>query len=361
MFKIVSVMIFITIFLFGCTENIINENDQTGPKEGKILYVAESDFTSGKVEWLADPEKETLDGEFSIYNDFVIKTYKGDLYALERYLADNVVKFGKDSSGKWGKLYQTHIGDNVNPSDIAFVTDTSAFITCLNSDKLTKFNPATGLITGSIDLSSFIYLPETNISPNATAILNIDGILYILLQRLNGYTPTRPSLIVIIDPAKEKITDTIPLKFKNGQSMAYHDGILYVCNIGEWGVTGDGALEAITLSSGEVKTIIKEEKLGGNPTKIIMKSDKSLYLQNYISIGNTAVSEIDILSGKVKVTLPGIKEAYGICYDSESNLLYVGERDKESMGVKVFKDNVQVGPVRKSGNSLPPMELLIVE
>jgi hypothetical protein len=40
--------------------------------------------------------------------------------------------------------------------------------------------------------------------------------------------------------------------------------------------------------------------------------------------------------------------------------LYVCERDANEMGVRVFKDNVQVGSIIRSSNSLPPTGMVIV-
>jgi DNA-binding beta-propeller fold protein YncE len=216
-------------------------------------------------------------------------------------------------------------------------------------------------VVSNIDISTYTFRPDSNSSPYANDLQLVGSDLYVLLQRRNGYKPGAPSLILKINTNTDAVTDTIPLQFKNGYGMAYADGALYVSNPGSSYSTDDGAIEKVVLSTKAVSTVINETTLGGNPNQIIHKSGSHFYVQNYIAWKNDKVVEIDAAAGTVVATLPNVKDAFGgIYYDDVDSKLYVGERDATEMGVRVFKDNVQVGSTLKSSNSLPPTGMVIV-
>jgi hypothetical protein len=349
------------ILFTGCFE----DNNPTGPDNatGGKLFVVESDYQSGLVEWLTIEGSTLGTGNLSVYSDACVRTYGGYLYILERFGADNVIKFDPSKTDESGVLYQTHLGDNWNPQDIEFVSETKAYIANQNEPKITIFNPTAGTVTDNIDISAYTFNPDSNASPYANQMALSEGKLYVMLQRRDGWNPGAPTLIITINTSTDAISaaDTIACQYKNGFDMVCVDGVLYVTNPGSAFSTGDGGIEKIDLSTKTVTTIIDETALGGNPNQIVHKSGSRFYVQNYIGWKNVSVVEIDASSGAVVTTLPEITDAFGgICYDSESEKLYVGERDSIDVGIRVFEDNAQVaGPV-KSSNSLPPAGMVIV-
>ncbi len=348
------------LILSGCL------NDPTAPDttgdNGK-LFVVESDYQSGQLEWI-DIENNTIQsGNISIYSDAAVRTFGGYLYILERFGADNIIKFDPSASDESGVIYQQHLGDNRNPVDIDFVSETKAYIANNNEATITVFNPSTHTVIKEIDISQYTFNPDSNSSPNAGQMVIANSMLYVMLQRRDGWNPGAPTLILTINTSTDLIAalDTIAFQYKNGYDMVHYNGVLYASNPGSAFATGDGAIEAVTLSTKVVSTIITEDALGGNPNLITHKEGTLFYVQTYIGWKNVKVIEVDFGTGAVVGTLPGVKDAFGgIFYDSTDQRLYVGERDSVEMGIRIFENNLQVGSTIKSGNSLPPNGMVVV-
>jgi hypothetical protein len=341
----------------GCFENPQN-TDRTG--DAIRLFITESDYQSGQLEWMSTAGNTVSLSNLSIYSDASLTSYDGYLYILERFGADNIIKFDPSKNDKDGVVYQIHLGDNRNPQDMEFVSADKAYISLNNVPQITIFNPTSGKVVSSIDIASYTFMPDSNAGPCAGDMQLVGSDLYVMLQRRNGFNPGAPTLLLKINTETDEITDTIACTFKNGHAMAYADGALYLSNPGSPYETGDGGIEKVVLSSKEVRTIIDETDLGGNPNQIIHKHGSRFYVVNYISWKNTKVVEIDMASGEIS-TLPEIKDAFGgMYYDTIDGKLYVGERDTVEMGIRVFENNEQVGSPVKSGTSLPPTGMIVV-
>ncbi len=297
----------------------------------------------------------------SVYSDAGIRAFGGYLYVIERFGADNIMKFDPSKSDQSGAIYQMHLGDNWNPQDMEFVSATKAYISNMNEPKITVYNPMNGKVIINIDISTYTFQPDSNTSPHASDLQLVGSDLYVMLQRRNGFKPGAPTLILKINTSTDDVTDTIALQFKNGYAMAYADGALYVSNPGSAYTAGDGGIEKVVLSTKTVSTVVDETALSRSPNQIVHKSDSRFYVTNYIGWKNVKVVELDVETGTIVSTLPNIKDAFGgIYYDDVDGKLYVGERDSVEMGVRVFKENVQVGAPIKSTNSLPPTGMVVV-
>ncbi len=356
--SLISASVVIVFFLCGCSENPVELETSSGAVK---LFISESDYQSGLLEWSSTSENMVSPSNLSIYNDAGLASFGGYLYIIERFGADNIMKFDPSKNDQSGVVYQTHLGDNWNPQDIEFVNSTKAYISNNNEPKITIFNPLTGTVVSHIDISSYTFRPDSNYSPYANDLQLVGSDLYALLQRRNGFNPGASTLILKINTSTDAIVDTISLQYKNGYAMAYADGALYVSNPGSAFVSGDGAIEKVDLATNAISTVIDETALGGSPNQIIHKSGSRFYVSNYIGWKNVKVVEIDAASGTIISTLPGVKDAFGgIYYDTIDNKLYIGERDSVEMGIRVFKDNAQIGLTLKSTNSLPSTGMVVV-
>ena len=356
--SLVCTAIFEVFFIIGCSKNSTGPDSSTG---GTKLFIAESDFQSGLLEWMNVGDNTISSPVLSIYSDAGVRAFGEYLYVIEHYGADNILKFDPSKNDKSGILYQKHVGDNWNPSDMEFVSETKAFVSNMDEPKITVFNPANGEVVKNIDISTYTFRPDSNSSPYANDMQLVGSDLYVLLQRRNGYKPGATTLILKINTTTDAITDTISMQYKNGYAMAYCDGALYISNPGSVYATGDGGIEKVILSTKAVSTVIDEISLGGNPNQIVYKSGSHFYVQNYIGWKNVKVVELDVAGGTIVATLPNVKDAFGgIYYDDAKSRLYVGERDSVEMGVRIFENNQQVGSTIKSSNSLPPTGMMIV-
>ncbi len=350
--------ILFTTFLIGC---LVSSNPDD-PQSVK-LFVTESDFQSGLLEWIGLSNDSISTGNISIHSDSRVLAYEGFVYVLERYGADNVLKFDPSKSDASGVVYQTHLGDNWNPQDIEFISDTKAYITLLSQPKIAIFNPTTGTVTGFIDISAYTFNPDSNSSPYANQMVGAEGNVFVLLQRRDGWVPGAPSMILTVDPSTDQIAlaDTLVCTYKNGYDLSYVDGALYVTNPGSSFSNQDGAIEKIDLATKTATTIITEQVLGGSPNQIIHASGTRFYVQNYEGWKQVSVIEIDAATGAIVKKLPSINDAFGgIYFDDTEQRLYVGERDSVNIGIRIFENNTLIaGPIR-SNHSLPPTSMVMV-
>ncbi|KMQ49631.1 hypothetical protein CHISP_3448 [Chitinispirillum alkaliphilum] len=325
------------------------------------LFIMQSDFQSGVIRSISSTVNSISGFNLPVHSDATLRTHGGFLYVIERMGADNILKYDPSKSGDKGVVYQTNLGNNWNPQDMVFRSNTKAYISNMNEPKITVFNPSTGKIRENINISEYTFNKEANITPYANAMVLVGTDLYVMLQRRDGWSPGAPTLLLKIDTETDKITDTIPLQFKNGHSMVYNNGALYVSNPGTLSSINDGAIERVDLATKTVTTVIKGETLGGSPNYIVHKSGNSFYITNYVGWQSVQVLEINASTGSVTNVLPNVIDAFGgIYYDKESEILYVGERDIDEMGIRIFKNNQQIGSSVKSEDCLPPTSLVVV-
>ncbi|MBN1576698.1 MAG: hypothetical protein JW913_09115 [Chitinispirillaceae bacterium] len=360
-FVIPGALLAATLLCGGCFDdgNPAGADSDTGPK----LFVVETDYQSGLLEWMGVESGSISNDNLSIFSDAVVRGFGGYLYILERTGGDNVIKFDPSKSDESGVHYQVHLGDNWNPQDIEFISETKAYIANQDEPKITIFNPATGTVISHIDVASYTFNPDSNSSPHANQMALSDGKLYVMLQRRDGWNPGAPTMILAIDTETDEIAaaDTIVCQYTNGYDMICVDGALYVTNPGSLFSTGDGGVEKIDLADKSVSTIVDENELGGNPNQIIHKTGSRFYVQNYIGWQNVSIVEIDVADKTVVTTLPDVKDAFGgMVYDSIEEKLYVGERDSVAVGILVFEDDIQTaGPIR-SDKTLPPSGMALI-
>jgi hypothetical protein len=356
----IVLVLMLVVLGMQCVNNPV-ENEPSD--EPKVFFTQRSD-ASGYFEWISINNHTINNTGFAVFKDAMVKTYKKDVYILERYGADNIIKYDPSKNGISGVINQMKIdsAEGSNPQDIAFLSDTKAFIANQNKPTITIFNPLTLSKTGSIDIAEYTYMKDRNISPHASSV-EIDGnYLYVLLQRRDGYSYKIPSLVLKINALTNVIEDTIPTIYKNGNRIICSNGYLYVMNTGSYSAAaGDAGIDAIKLSDNSVTNVITAEKLGGCPYNVQHKNGTIFYVTVYITYHNVVVKEIDFSDGKINLTLPDVNDAFGgICYDKKDNTLYVGECDSLNMGIKVFKNNIYQGTVIKTSRTLIPSSLAII-
>ena len=362
-------LVFLALLLSHCLLDSKSGGDDSVKRNeewGNVLVLG-SDFKTGKLQTKMKADTAYTKASLTIHKDAKAIENKGNLYVLERFGADNILKLDLSKSKDSAVSYQTHLGDNWNPSDIAFSGE-KAFITLENEPKLLVFDPVAGKVTKSIDISSYIYKPDTGStasSPHAKALSMVGENLYVLLQRRHGnYTASPDTAKVLrVNVKNDAIEKAINLRYRNPQAMIEDNGSLYVSAIGagSWGALGDGGIEKLVLSTTQSTSVITDTDLGGDPMKMVQKSGSIYYVIVYVGWGNVQVKEVDFSTGKVLKTIEGITDAFGgIAYDKVDEVLYVCERATEKSGLKTFdKDGKLIaGPLK---GTLPPNGVVLLK
>ncbi len=187
--------------------------------------------------------------------------------------------------------------------------------------------------SSSVELK-ITYKSET---PNA-ADLEVSGdTLFAIFQR---YTPVtsgadfeEPGLLALYNLNDGTLLDTIQLLTKNPMSIGVVKGNVYVGTQGEynatWGIDADDnrGIEKINLATKTSELWVDGALLGGGVNKMVVNAkDGKAYVAVYKAYGDVPVVEVDLASKNV-TNLGSVKDATGgLYFDTESNLLYIGDR-----------------------------------
>lgn len=206
------------------------------------------------------------------------------------------------------------MGSAPNPYDVVEVSPTKAYVVLYNSASLFVFNPQTGAMTGSVDLSMFA---GTDGIPEATMIHVANGKAWVALQQLdraNGYAPPARSTVVAIDTMTDTLADldattmgvqaSISLSAGNPQSSTRSpDGRFWViASTGTFGSASDGALDVIDTQTGRLARSVTAMALGGDPGALTMVDATHAWVATRVAGdggSSTVVRNVDVSSGTV--------------------------------------------------------------
>ena len=359
-------------FVMSCGNPVDDDrkpDDSTGAVRIAVITTA-SDYSAAGFEIIsADDYSVTSNLIPELGSDIQsIRAFGAGVYIVESFGSDKIVKY---DSKIGAVVYEQPVGTGLNIQDIAVVSETKAYISALESSDLRVFNPATGTVTSTIDLSQFNTFAGTDSAeayPFMKSLAYHNGYLYVACQRLRivemgGWSAMLPgdtSLIVVIDVAVDEVVGNIPLNKKNPASMSVFGNYMLVASSGSWMDIGgnDAGVEKINLAERENLGVIAEgSALGGNPDEVIFISANSAYVSVMGDDWTAALIPFDPSAGTIGATINEIQDASGFAYDGVK--LYVGERGFGTAGVAIINpstNNVE----RKIDTGMPPLSLAVI-
>jgi len=353
-------------FFSGCVEDSIAGRDENPPDDTastllRRVYVATSDYTSGLLlSFDADSLKRGPDS-LEIHSDSRIVSHGEYLYVLERFGADNILKYDPVAGRV---VYQKHLADMANPADIGFHDDSTAYVAMENTTTFLKVDPRTGTLRDSVDLSDYIFTPDSGQgekaqSPHAFAVQVSGDTVFLGLQRRNGdyRFPGGASFILMLDANTLAVLDTLVAPGSNASVLWMdEDGIYLACQGALTDLT-DGGIYRWDKTDWQATTLFSGEAIAGNITSVVCDTQARCYASVGKSWPNTQILSLDFKTRTVQDSLPGLKEAGGgLAWDAKTGRLWVGERNATQSGLVVFDaQREKVGATLKTG--LPPADL----
>jgi glutamine cyclotransferase len=298
-----------------------------------------------------------------LHTDNAVRTNGGDVYILERFGKDNVVKY---NTREMAVEYQEHLGEGLNIQDIAFASETKAYISCYESADLIVFNPNTGRKVSTIDLSRFNAYAETDSAeayPYASALAVYGDYLYVACQRLNSlFEPADTSLIAVIDIRTDAIVTSIKLNKKNPASMDVFGDKLLVSSSGDWSdaTAASSGIEMINLANNENLGLIADGgAFGGSLGNVIFISSNKAYAAAMTANWTTDIIEFNPATKTVGAKINGISDGSGgLAYDGST--LYVGDRGFGAAGVVAVNPSTNAAE-RTISTGMPPSGVAIIK
>lgn len=191
-----------------------------------------------------------------------------------------------------------------NPYDVVEISPTKSYLLLYNSPNVWVFNPQTGAMSGTIDLSAFA---GTDGIPEATAIHVYLGRAWVALQQLDrmaGYAPPARSTVVAIDTATDTLADldaampgvqsSVSLTYGNPQSAsATPSGRLWlIASTGTFGNRMDGGIDVLDAMTGQLLAPVSAAMLGADPGSITTVSLTTAWVATRPSVDGGSVTRV---------------------------------------------------------------------
>lgn len=328
--------------------------------------IATTDFSSGSFSSLDLGTNTATNDHLTVHSDATVRTYQDKVYIINRLGQDNVIVLPQDNLST--PLTQYSTGNGTNPHDMAFVSESKAYISRYGHTQLLVVNPVTGDSLGAVDLSSFA---DSDGFPEMSQLALYNNRLFVVCQRLdqnNGFVPTDFSVIVVVDVTTDQIVDVdastvgdqgIVMTGKNPSGVSQQGNRWVVATVNTFGDLTDGGIEVINLANLKSEGIvIGETALGGNLNSLAMSS----YNKGYVVVSDANFSNLvvgfDLATRSVSANLSDISGGFIPSLGVFDGRLYVLDRgsfsDPSSGGVKVYDvttDQLVAGPI---ATGLPP-------
>ena len=322
-------------------------------------FTVNTDFQVGSLS-VTDLDTRSVTQDVAVVgSDPAVRWFDGLLYVVNRFGGDNIQVL--DPNQGYATLRQISVGNGTNPQDIVFVSPTKAYVSRYGSSDLLVMNPShpAGIPQFAISLAAFA---DGDGLPEMAHMIRVDRWLFVACQRLAGFTPSNPSVVVVVDTQADTVVDVDPvahgkqailLTLRNPFTGFAFDRAGTRLLLGCVGALGalDGGIEAIDpIELRSAGVVITEQELGGDISDVVWHSPTKAYATTtfgFPGVGslvrwNPATgANTGVLYGPGEFNLP----------DAELNdrgELYVCRQDFSNPGLLVFdasSDALLAGPL----------------
>jgi len=167
------------------------------------------DFSAGRLVRISVGDNPSLSGcTLGTLSDISVATDGTSAYEIGRFNLDTITQFNIESLAANYQYSVAGTGPTVNPHDIAFLNDNKAYVARYGSTALWAVNPSattdTDFFLSEIDLSAY----DADGATEMTDALIVDGKLFVLMQRLQAFSPTLDGYVAVIDTTNDTEINT---------------------------------------------------------------------------------------------------------------------------------------------------------
>ncbi len=333
--RMAGLLIVSVLLLGGCARDDDDDNKELDVDLAAIAVGATNDYTSAShaVIETESPYDAQINIKASNKTDVTVSSWKGYFYRIERYGANTVTKY--DIANPDTPIWQcsTEGGEsNSNPYQLVQVAEDKAYLLRYGSGKLWIVNPS---IASSADCDSGFKIDEIDLSgfdndgvPEMSAAVVVGERLFVAIQRLTGFVPSRESQVVVIDTSDDSLIDAdtniagvqaITLQGRNPGSMQYVDSMdqIYVQNAGRYGFGSSpaeytGSIDLIDPTLLTVETLIYDDPVNTKLISAMAVIDNDTgYFTSYAGFGDNSLYRFNPTTGAVHVDGSGAPIAVG--------------------------------------------------
>lgn len=304
------------------------------------------------------PELNVYQDNYYFGGDNIIKSYGGKILIVNRTLSRVLI-----INGRTMKIEDEYILTGDNPQDIAFLSNSKAYVTFLESNYISIINPFTGSESGRIDISDY---EESDGIANAEMMQIVEEKVFVTIQNLDGWTATENARTLVVNSNSDSVIAVIE---SNGLKNPYGSidystatGKVYVGFVGEWwGNPATGILE-IDTATYESRTLIQggfetaDTTINGAVTGVSIASSDTGYFIYSGTWPNYYIASFNPSTGEFYDTEIEIGNFWGNFFKDNSGNLYALNRDStfEKSGVyKILPDGtINFSSINQSGEVL---------
>lgn len=344
-----------------------SDSNGEGEKQQKsILLYMTGDFhaSKGELRWMETNATSLVNEAIEFGDDSRVFANNGKIFVVDRStnklhcIAPERLTMGDENAAS-----EQSLEANANPYDIAFIGD-KGYIAMYDLNYVQVFNVNTCALGNKINLPTGA-THAASIKANGTT-------LYVIAQRLNGWTADKPGLLVRINANTGAKIDEIELKLWNPHSSVLSNEKLYVSSVGvyvedntyfeNYPASNKNGIEVVNLAAGTSSVLKDGTALGGAASFLALDEVNQILYATIYDYDNfeEPVIPIDLSDGTPGNSLPDIEHSDfwgngGLFFDDEDKKLYVGHASNPS-GLKIYnpatKKTIDVGGT--SAPTLPP-------
>lgn len=359
-------LLFVALLLAACSDNSssANEDNISENSTPSNLAVFGSDFSSGEL--YINSTKQT----FLFNQDSKVIAAGENVYVLERYGGDNVIKLSKEKNAeKYEVSWQIALEDASNPSDIISIDKEKLWLSQEGADNILQLDANTGKILEQINIQKF--KDKKGLSAGAIDLEIKNDTLFVLLQRyafdsemFSTYYPNT-GLLALYDKNSGEFLDTLSLLSKNPTAMKISNDKLYIASLGpyndSYGTDADSlrGIEIFDAKNSKSHFIISGKELGGGIYAFVTSETEPIaFASIYHSFGDVPLMQIN-LKEKTAQEIEDVQDAEGgLAFDNVSETLYIGDRTYGNEKVYTWQNDA-LKTLDYQG-SLPPYNMAVL-
>lgn len=340
-----------------------NGNDDSGPLSADVAVIAgrAPDYSSGAISLVnADAPYTAQNNLNATISDISVRSGGDHYFRIEKFLTNKISRYETATPGTATWTYSTQDAtdtEDSNPYDLIIASPTKAYLLRYGSAKMWIVNPSAtteaAFKTGEIDLSgydSFDGIPEM-----AAGIIR-NGRLYVVMQRLENFSATKPGYVAVFDVATnaEITTGAAGAALKGVELSVRNPGGIEATPDGDLLVIGGGALDSTTFdplydggieridSTTFAKTLIQDDGTAaahpyGQITDMVIADDtRGYFLGSTSFFGPKTVYRFNPSIASTPVAVAGLTAGqYGTLAVSPDGKLFVGLISDTAPGVAI--------------------------
>ena len=275
------------------------------PQTTAVIATVSSDYATGSFSTVDLSDWAVEDDLFITSGDSAVSVDEGWVFQINRYGYDNIRLY---EPGEWSEpIWEQSLGDLANPYD-ANLCNGDLFVSLYGEDFIGVYDPASGLLTGTVDLSAFN--DGDGVGPEGGGMVEVGGKLYIGMNRLdrNGGWADVGGAVAEIDCESMSVSDSWSI----GGNTSVHpwpgtDSVLVTAR--EFG-DDVGGLYAIDTTAGSAELIV--ETGTDNLSGIAAHGDAAVAISLASDYSHYAVHCIDLADGSLTTVEESVSYLNGV-------------------------------------------------